>query len=62
MGTNDAAATPTVDDLLAHAAWARRLARTLVGEGDSDDLVQETWMAALRERPDAGATAARVVA
>ncbi|APR77887.1 Hypothetical protein A7982_03234 [Minicystis rosea] len=38
--------------LLEHAAWLRRLATTLVG-GDSDDLVQETWLAALRTPPAA---------
>ena len=41
--------------LLAHAAWLRRLARSLVGDGAAaDDLVQETWVAALRRPPDAG--------
>ena len=38
--------------LLAHAAWLRRLARSLVGDGAAaDDLVQETWVAALRRPP-----------
>ncbi len=37
--------------LLAHSAWVQRLARSLVG-ADADDLVQETWLAAL-ERPRA---------
>jgi RNA polymerase sigma-70 factor (ECF subfamily) len=38
--------------LLEHAAWLRRLAEGLVrGEGDADDLVQETWLAALRSPP-----------
>ncbi len=45
--------TVTVEDLLANAAWARRLARNLLHDGDqADDLVQETWMAALRAKPD----------
>jgi RNA polymerase sigma factor (sigma-70 family) len=44
----------TVDDLLSNAAWARRLALNLLSDGDAaDDLVQETWIAALRARPDA---------
>lgn len=43
----------TVEQLLEHAGWARRLARGLVGEADADDLVQETWLAALRHQPGA---------
>ena len=40
------------EDLLAHAAWIRALARGLVGDSDTaDDLVQDTWVAALRRRP-----------
>jgi RNA polymerase sigma-70 factor (ECF subfamily) len=46
------AKTLTVADLAGEAAWARRLARALVGAGDADDLVQETWLAALDARPD----------
>src|SRR5262245_37939691 len=38
---------PRPEDLLLHAAWLRRLAASLVGAG-ADDLVQETWLAALR--------------
>lgn len=39
------------DLLLAHSAWVRRLARSLVADSHSaDDLVQRTWVAAL-ERP-----------
>lgn len=37
-------------DLLTHANWLRQLARSLVREG-ADDLVQETWVAALRHPP-----------
>jgi RNA polymerase sigma factor (sigma-70 family) len=47
---------PTADvrDLLAHADWLRRLARHLVGRaGDPEDLVQQTWLAALRRPPAA---------
>jgi RNA polymerase sigma factor (sigma-70 family) len=40
------------EELLAHAAWLRRLAASLVrGDGDPDDLVQETWLAALKSPP-----------
>lgn len=47
--------TAELHELLAHAAWLRRLANHLVkGTGESpDDLVQETWMAALRSPPSA---------
>ena len=45
--------TVTVEDLVANAAWVRRLARNLLHDGDqADDLVQETWIAALRAKPD----------
>src|SRR6516162_8745802 len=38
--------------LLEHTVWLRRLAANLVrGEGDADDLVQETWLAAMRSPP-----------
>src|SRR5438105_7276274 len=38
--------------LLDHAVWLRRLATTLVrGSDDAEDLVQETWLAALRSPP-----------
>ncbi len=37
-------------DILNHANWLRQLARSLVREG-ADDLVQETWVAALRHPP-----------
>jgi len=37
------------------SSWLRRLARGLVaGEGEADDLVQETWLVALRHPPRAG--------
>lgn len=50
---SDSAAT--LDDLLAHATWARRLAYRLVrDEAAADDLVQEAWEVALRTRPEAG--------
>ncbi len=47
----------TIEHLLAHRVWLRALARSLVDDGAAaDDLVQDTWMAALRRPPrDAGA-------
>jgi len=38
------------EDLLAHADWLRRLSRSLVRDG-ADDLVQDTWISALRHPP-----------
>jgi RNA polymerase sigma-70 factor (ECF subfamily) len=49
----DPANPANADDLLRHAAWLRALARTLVGEADADDVVQETWVAAVAHRPSA---------
>jgi RNA polymerase sigma-70 factor (ECF subfamily) len=41
------------EEFLAQSAWARRLAHSLVGEAAAaDDVVQETWMAALERPPD----------
>jgi DNA-directed RNA polymerase specialized sigma24 family protein len=53
--------------LLEHAAWLRRLAGHLVREGtEADDMLQETWEAALASPPDPGRPArpwlARVLA
>lgn len=43
------------ETLLAHAAWLRKLARSLVADPAlADDVVQDTWVAALRRPPDAG--------
>ncbi len=40
--------TPSLDELLAHAGWLRRLATQLVrDDGAADDLVQDTWAVAL---------------
>src|SRR5262245_20624360 len=40
------------EELLADSTWIRRLARTLVrNEADADDLVQDTWVAALAHKP-----------
>src|SRR5262245_996208 len=44
----------TIDELLAHSAWVRRVAASLVRE-DADDIIQSTWLAAL-ERPPAADT------
>jgi RNA polymerase sigma-70 factor (ECF subfamily) len=42
----------SVDELLAHAAWIGALARSLVRDpSTADDLVQQTWMAALSSPP-----------
>jgi RNA polymerase sigma-70 factor (ECF subfamily) len=48
-------ATPVpLPQLLEQASWAHRLARSLVHDTDeADDLVQETWIAALRRPPAA---------
>jgi RNA polymerase sigma factor (sigma-70 family) len=40
-----------IDELLRHSAWLHALARTLVGEADADDVVQETWVAAVARPP-----------
>lgn len=41
-----------IEDLLAHGPWVRGLARAMLrDEGLADDVVQDTWMAALRHPP-----------
>ncbi|HEU4395762.1 MAG TPA: RNA polymerase sigma factor, partial [Planctomycetota bacterium] len=43
------AASDRLDDLLAHRAWVRRVARALVlDESRADDLEQEAWLRAMR--------------
>jgi RNA polymerase sigma-70 factor (ECF subfamily) len=43
---------PSADELLAHAAWVRRIARALVhGVDRRDELEQETWLSALSHPP-----------
>ena len=43
--------TTEMDALLSHAGWLRDLALNLVRDPSlADDLVQETWVAALAER------------
>jgi len=47
--------TATLAELLSHSEWLRGLARRLVvDEAAADDLVQETWLAALANPPMAG--------
>ncbi|MFG0316749.1 MAG: sigma-70 family RNA polymerase sigma factor, partial [Planctomycetota bacterium JB042] len=42
----------SIDDLLRESAWISGLARSLVRDGQAaDDLVQETWLSALRRPP-----------
>jgi RNA polymerase sigma factor (sigma-70 family) len=40
-----------IHQLLAHADWLSALATRLVRDGDADDVLQETWMAALSSHP-----------
>ncbi len=52
MGVMDTRPPIDVDALLAHEGFVRRLARALVGHGpESDDVVQQTWLAALEHAP-----------
>ncbi|MBI1851614.1 MAG: sigma-70 family RNA polymerase sigma factor [Planctomycetes bacterium] len=49
---NDDATHVRIEELLAHSAWVRRLAARLVADpATADDLVQETWLAAMRRPP-----------
>ncbi|MFB3065564.1 MAG: sigma-70 family RNA polymerase sigma factor [Planctomycetota bacterium] len=45
---------PTTQELLQHADFVRRIAAATVGENLADDIVQETYLAALRRPPRAG--------
>ncbi len=48
---------PTVSELLEHASWIHVLARSLVSDRDlADDLVQQTWLAALESSPPGGSS------
>lgn len=54
MDTGSHGAVP-LEALLAESAWLRRLAASLVRDpAAAEDLVQETWLAALKNPPDAG--------
>jgi RNA polymerase sigma-70 factor (ECF subfamily) len=45
----------STEDLLGEAEWLSRLARKLVGDPvEADDVVQDTWIAALKSRPERG--------
>lgn len=45
-------ADPDIEDLLAHSGWARTLAANLARDpGLAEDILQETWMHALRRGP-----------
>jgi RNA polymerase sigma factor (sigma-70 family) len=43
--------TPSIDELLAEACFLRRIARGLASDADADDLVQDTFVAALEHPP-----------
>lgn len=46
----------SIDELLRHHEWLRRLAGRLIADpAAADDAVQQTWLAALRNRPRSGA-------
>ena len=51
MSGNVKTSPPSLSELLQHAAWTRHLARSIVG-GEADDVVQDTWLAAIRRPPD----------
>ncbi|MEW6747778.1 MAG: sigma-70 family RNA polymerase sigma factor [Planctomycetota bacterium] len=52
---SDQPSTHPIEAMLAHERWVRALARSLVlDEADSDDVVQQAWIAALRSPPGAG--------
>jgi len=49
------APTPPLDALLENATWLRNLARQMLADrGLAEDVVQETWMAALQRPPSEG--------
>jgi RNA polymerase sigma factor (sigma-70 family) len=51
------AQSPSIEELLEHGDWVWRLARSLVrSDHDADDIVQETWVAALRRPPHPGSS------
>lgn len=45
--------TDAMEELLAQTGWLRGLALSLAGDADiADDVVQDTWLAAMRRTPD----------
>ncbi len=51
METNDT--RPSIEALLKHAEWVRTVARRLVAdESTADDIVQDSWLAALKRPPE----------
>jgi RNA polymerase sigma-70 factor (ECF subfamily) len=51
----DSSPLPDPAELLVHAAWLQRLARSLVrDDAAAEDLVQDTWLTALRSSPSEG--------
>jgi DNA-directed RNA polymerase specialized sigma24 family protein len=43
---------PTPEALLAHSAWMRALARSLLADASAaDDVVQQAWIACVRRGP-----------
>src|SRR6185503_8317505 len=47
--------TPTLEGLLDEAGWLRTLAASLASDAaQAEDLVQDTWLAALRREPRPG--------
>jgi len=42
--------------LLSEAGWVRRVAARLVRDGGADDVAQDAWVLALKQRPDASTT------
>lgn len=48
----DQPSNPSIENLLAHREWVRAVARRLVSDPSAaDDLVQDSWLAALRRPP-----------
>jgi DNA-directed RNA polymerase specialized sigma24 family protein len=45
------ATTAALEELFAHEAWLKRVASSLARH-EADDLVQETWLAAMRRPPE----------
>ena len=53
----DSGMTDPLEDLLRHRAAVRQLAVRLVGAGEADDVVQETYLRAVRQPPSGNALA-----